>query len=111
MIEIDHTTAQQFEDAYMNMMQLRATLIDPNILIAEVARAGGKTEGVTGPRIIRVANDMPAELGFLVHKTYVALMTNVWPNIAAYFSRPMQDGRRSLLEYGVDYVEIGRAHV
>jgi hypothetical protein len=104
MIEIDHTAAQQFEDDYMNMMQLRATLIDPNILIAEVARAGGKTKGVTGPRIIRVANDMPGELGFLVHKTYVALMTNVWPNIAAYFSRPMQDGRRSLLEYGVDYV-------
>ena len=58
-------------------MQIRANVVDSNVLIVEAGRATGKTEGVMGPRIIRVANDMPGELSFLVHKTYVALMTNV----------------------------------
>ena len=95
-----------FEQYYMNRVQLIANLIDPNILIAEVARAGGKTEGITGPRILKVINAMPGELSFLVHKTYVALMTNVWPNIQAYFSRPVTVGgiQRPMLEYGIDYV-------
>lgn len=95
---------QHFEDYYMNMMQIRATIVDSNVLITEGSRAVGKTEGIMGPRIIRVANDMPGELGFLVHKTYTALLTNVWPNIAAYFARPVMDGRRSMLEYGIDFV-------
>lgn len=96
----------EFEHYYMNGMQLLANIIDPNMLFAEVARAGGKTEGVTGPRLIRVANDMPGELSFLVHKTYVALMTNVWPNIQAYFSRQVvvNGQQRPMLEYGIDYV-------
>lgn len=51
--------ATTFESYYMNQMQILANVIDPNNLYAEVARAGGKTEGITGPRIIRVANDMP----------------------------------------------------
>lgn len=84
--------------------QIRANVVDSNVLIVEAGRATGKTEGVMGPRIIRVANDMPGELSFLVHKTYVALMTNVWPNIQAYFSKPVGDGRRSMLEYGIDYI-------
>lgn len=99
-----------FEEYYMNAMQIRANVIDPNVLIVEAGRATGKTEGVMGPRIIRVANDMPAELSFLVHKTYVALMTNVWPNIQAYFSRPVGDGRRSMLEYGIDYI-VGESKI
>lgn len=100
----DATTT--FESYYMNQMQIKANVIDPNNLYAEVARAGGKTEGITGPRIIRVANDMPGELSFLVHKTYVALMTNVWPNLQAYFSKQVTvAGRvRPMLEYGIDYV-------
>ena len=76
-----------FEHYYMNSMQLLANVIDPNMLYIEGARAVGKTEGITGLRLIRVANDMPGEVSFLVHKSYVALMTNVWPNIQAYFSR------------------------
>ena len=71
---------QDFEQYYLNRVQLLANFIDPNMLYAEWARATGKTEGVTTPRLIRVVNDMPGELSFLVHKTYVALMTNVWPN-------------------------------
>ena len=92
------------EGYYMNLMQIRANLIDANVQIMEVARAGGKTEGVFGPRIVKVANSMPGELGFLVHKTYAALLTNIWPNIQAWFARPIHDGRRSMLEYGVDYI-------
>ena len=56
----------EFEHYYMNGMQLLANIIDPNMLFAEVARAGGKTEGVTGPRLIRVANDMPGELSLFL---------------------------------------------
>ena len=99
-----------FEHYYMNHVQLLANIIDPNMLYAEWARATGKTEGVIVPRLIRVANDMPGELSFLVHKTYVALMTNVWPNIQASFSRPvMVNGKqRAMLEYGIDYV-VGEA--
>jgi len=99
-------TITEFQHYYMNSVQMLATIIDPNMLYAEWGRATGKTEGVMGPRIIRVMNDMPGELSFLVHKTYVALMTNVWPNIQAYFSRPvMVNGKqRAMLEYGIDYV-------
>lgn len=101
---------QSFEEYYMNSMQILINVIDPNVLIAEIARAGGKTEGVMTPRIIKVANAMPGELAFLVHKTYIALMTNVWPNIAASFSRPIQGGMRSMLEYGKDYI-VGESKI
>ena len=106
MIEQNDNLSAEFELYYMNGVQMLASIIDPNMLYAEWGRATGKTEGVMGPRLIRVANAMPGELSFLVHKTYVALMTNVWPNIQAYFSRPViVNGRqRAMLEYGVDYV-------
>lgn len=102
----------EFERYYMNSMQILANVVDPNNLFVEGARAVGKTEGVMGPRIIRVANDMPGELSFLVHKTYIALMTNVWPNIQAYFSRPvLVNGRvRPMLEYGIDYI-VGESKI
>lgn len=104
--------SEAFERYYMNKMQLAVNIVDCNVLIIEVARAGGKTEGVMGPRIIRVANDMPGELSFLVHKTYIALLTNVWPNIQAYFSRPvMVNGQvRPMLEYGIDYI-VGESKI
>lgn len=100
----DNFQTNRFESYYMNLMQIKANVIDANCQITEVARAGGKTEGVFGPRIIKVANDMPGELAFLVHKTYTAIFTNIWPNIQAYFSRPIMGGRRTMLEYGVDYI-------
>lgn len=103
-------TELSFEEYYMNKMQILVNIIDPNVMIAEIARAGGKTEGIMTPRIIKVANDMPGELAFLVHKTYIALMTNVWPNIAASFARPIQGGKRSMLEYGVDYI-VGESKI
>lgn len=111
--QINHAedrSIEHFERYYMNQMQILVNVIDPNNLFAEIGRAGGKTEGVTGPRMIRVANDMPGELSFLVHKTYVALMTNVWPNLQAYFSRQVtiNGNVRPMLEYGIDYV-VGEA--
>lgn len=96
------------QEYYMNMAQLRATLIDPNVLIAEIARAGGKTEGVMGPRILRVSDAMPRELAFLVHKTYAALLSNIVPNLLSYFNKPILNGQRCMLEEGIDYV-IGTA--
>ena len=71
----------RFEDYYMNLMQIRANVVDANTQITEVARAGGKTEGVFGPRIIKVANEMPGELAFLVHKTYTASPSDVYVQV------------------------------
>lgn len=96
------------EPYYMNLAQIRSTLIDSNVQIIEMARAGGKTEGIMGPRILRVAQAMPREVAFLVHKTYAALLSNIVPNLLAYFNKPIQDGKRCMLEEGVDYV-IGTA--
>ena len=100
------SSSQNFENFFLNHVQLLANLIDPNMLYTEWARATGKTEGVIVPRLIRVANDMPGELSFLVHKIYVALMTNVWPNIQASFSRTVivNVKQRPMLEYGIDDV-------
>lgn len=111
-METNSTTADDFdfEDAYMNAMQIKANIIDSNVLIGEVARGGGKTDGIIGPRIIRVANAMPTELGFLVSKTYVSLMTNIVPQIQSYFSKPIQSGKRSMLVRGVDYI-VGESKI
>lgn len=100
----------RIENQYMNMVQLRATVVDSNVLIGEMGRGTGKTEGIFGPRIIRVADSMPGEVSFLVHKTYAALFTNVWPNVQGYFSRPIQDGTRPMLEEGKDYI-VGAAKI
>lgn len=96
----------EMERIYMNSMQVMVNLIDPNKVVVEAARASGKTSEVTVNRIVRVADSMPAELSFLAHRTYVALLTNIWPNIQAAFSRQITvNGRpRCMLEYGIDYI-------
>lgn len=101
-----------FEQIYLNHVQMIANVVDANMMYCELGRATGKTEGVMTPRIIRVADSMPGELGFLVHKTFVALISNVWPNIQASFARPVTVGGqvRSMLEEGVDYV-VGTANL
>lgn len=95
-----------FEEYYMNQVQLLVNTIDPNVLLAESGRALGKTEGIIGPRMLRVSNDMPGELSFLVHKTYAALMSNVWPSLQAYLSRTVEvDGvHKPMFEEGVNFV-------
>lgn len=87
----------------MNRMQIKANCIDTNILIAEIARAAGKTEGIMAPRIVRVADSMPGETSFLIHKTYISLMTNVVPNLLATFNATTASGR-PLLQEGIHYV-------
>lgn len=101
-LDVEKVSAS-FESTYMNSMQMQGNIIDPNVLIGEVARAGGKTKGITGPRIIRVQNLMPGELSLLIHKTFVSLLTNVVPNIREYFNTPLSQGK-TIMEYGIDYV-------
>lgn len=98
--------SMEMERIYMNSMQVMVNLLDPNKVVVEAARASGKTSEVTVNRIVRVADSMPAELSFLAHRTYVALLTNIWPNIQAAFSRQITvNGRpRCMLEYGIDYI-------
>lgn len=98
--------SMEMERIYMNSMQVMVNLIDPNKVVVEAARASGKTSEVTVNHIVRVADSMPAELSFLAHRTYVALLTNIWPNIQAAFSRQITvNGRpRCMLEYGIDYI-------
>jgi hypothetical protein len=95
-----------FQRYYMNRVQAIANMLDPNSLFCEWGRGTGKTNSVTSTRIIRVANDLPGELGFLVHSTYVALLTNVWPSILAEFSRKVTVNgvERALMEYGIDFI-------
>lgn len=98
--------SMEMERIYMNSMQVMVNLLDPNKVVVEAARASGKTSEVTVNRIVRVADSMPGELSFLAHRTYVALLTNIWPNIQAAFSRQITvNGRpRCMLEYGIDYI-------
>lgn len=98
--------SMEMERIYMNSMQVMVNLLDPNKVVVEAARASGKTSEVTVNRIVRVADSMPAELSFLAHRTYVALLTNIWPNIQAAFSKQITvNGRpRCMLEYGIDYI-------
>lgn len=95
---------QEIEKAYMNKMQIRGNLIDSNVLIGEIARAGGKTSKLLIPRMIRVAFDMPGELSFLVHKTYTAAMTNMVPSIIAGFKEPMGENQEPMFQEGIDYI-------
>lgn len=97
-------TQKEFEEIYMNSVQMLATLVDPNRLLAEIGRAGGKTEGLFGPRVLRVAYSMPGEISFLCHSTYVALLTIIVPNLISYFKTPRGKEQKSLLEEGRHYV-------
>lgn len=99
-----NTIAEAFEESYMNKMQLRATIIDANVMIAKVARATGKTEGIFGPRMVRVSQDLPGQTSVLVNKTYVSLLSNIIPNIVSYFNKPVGPEQKPLLEEGIDYV-------
>lgn len=96
---------REFTEIYFNTIQTIAIIVDPNKLWAEIARAGGKTEGILRPRVMNVAYSMPGEISFLCHSTYVSLLTIVVPNLRASFNTPIGDGSgRLLMEEGKDYV-------
>lgn len=93
-----------FEELYLNNMQLLVQIVDCNTVIIEAGRGTGKTEGVTSRRTIAVAKDLPRETSVLAHKSYVALLANVVPNILAFYSEPRGEEQKPLLREGVDYV-------
>jgi len=94
----------ELEEIYYNAMQLNAEIVDSNILIVEGGRGVGKTEGVLGPRTMRVAADIPRETSVLAHKTYVALLSNIVPNLIAYYNSPRGKDEKPLLREGIDFV-------
>jgi len=94
---------REIDRIYNNMMQIRGNVIDTNIMIVEAGRAGGKTEWF-GKRLMDVAYDMPGELSFFCHKTYMALVTNIVPNLVTYYSVPRGESLRPLLREGIDFV-------
>ena len=94
----------ELQEIYYNAMQLNAEIVDANILIIEGGRGVGKTEGVLGPRTMRVAADIPRETSVLAHKTYVALLSNIVPNLIAYYNSPRGKDEKPLLREGIDFV-------
>ncbi|MBD9177940.1 MAG: hypothetical protein EGP82_01990 [Odoribacter splanchnicus] len=92
------------EEVYFNAMQVNVAVVDANIEIVEGGRGVGKTEGVLGPRTMRVAADIPRETSVLAHKSYVALLSNIVPNLIAYYNTPRGKEERPLLREGIDYV-------
>ena len=92
------------EEIYLNAMQLNVEIVDPNSALAEGGRGVGKTDGIMGPRTIRVAADIPRETSVLAHATYVALMSNIVPNLLAYYNTPRGKEERPLLREGIDFV-------
>lgn len=94
---------KEFDRIYNNMMQIKAGVIDANTMIVDVGRAGGKTEWF-GKRLADVAYDMPGELSFFAHKTYMALVSNIIPNLVSFYSTPRGEQSRPLLREGIDFV-------
>lgn len=93
---------REVDELYNNLMQIKANTIDANTMICEVGRAGGKTEWF-GKRLMDVAYDMPGELSFFTHKTYMALLTNIIPNLISYYRTPRGASQKPLLREGIDY--------
>lgn len=92
------------DEYYMNLAQIIVNLIDANITIVEMGRAGGKTEGVLGPRILRVVESLPGETSVLAHSSYVALLSIIVPNILTFFGDARGEDGKPLLIEGVHYV-------
>jgi len=58
----------------------------------------------------RVVDDMPGELSFLVHKSYVSLMSNVVPALRAEFTKPVGEKKEPWMVEGEDFV-VGTADI
>lgn len=89
---------------YANWMQLQVHLIDANKVIVEAGRGTGKTEGVTGPRTVRVAASMPGETGGFGHSTYIRLMSIIIPELISFYKTPRGSQKQPLLREGIDFV-------
>src|SRR5574344_2596156 len=89
-------TDRPIDELYANFMQLISLTVDCNKLFVVAGRGSGKTEFL-GMRSIRVAESMPRETSALTHKTYIALLNNVVPNLLAYYNSPRGKNGRPLL--------------
>ncbi|MBI9052468.1 MAG: hypothetical protein JEY96_01540 [Bacteroidales bacterium] len=94
---------KKYFDYYLNTLQLIVNLVDTTFVFGEIGRGGGKTEGILGPRSIRVAHDMPRSTVVLAGPTYVSLMQNIVPNMLGYY-RSLQPNGRPMLTEGIHYV-------
>ncbi|MDP2401053.1 MAG: hypothetical protein Q8M66_03665 [Actinomycetota bacterium] len=94
---------KEFQLIYYNTVQLLAQIYDPTFFFAEVGRAGGKTAGMLGPRVVRVAHDMPLATLLFMAKTYASLYSNILPKLIKFFRTPLPNGKPYLTE-GVHYV-------
>lgn len=91
-------------DLYANRMQLLVHLVDANRIVVEAGRGTGKTEGVTGPRTIRVASSMPGETAGFGHSTYIRLMSIIIPELISFYRSPRGVDGQPLLREGIDFV-------
>jgi len=98
------TQQSDFIDMYANWAQMQVNIIDPNEVFAEWGRGTGKTDGVIGPRTIRVAGSMPQETAAFAHRTYAALFMNVIPGLLSYYRTPHGPKNEPILREGIDYV-------
>jgi hypothetical protein len=90
-------------EVYQNVLQQKAALIDCNSLFIEAGRGSGKTSSLKD-RVIRVAEDIPRETSYFIHKSYVALLSNIIPQLRAYYRSYIGDSDRPVLREGIDYV-------
>ncbi len=97
-----HKTEQIIE-TYQNRLQIKAAMVDPNSLFVEAGRGSGKTSALK-KRVIDVAADIPRETSYFVHKSYVALLTNIIPQLLAYYRSYVEGTDRQVLQEGIDYV-------
>lgn len=94
---------EEFDDIYNNIMQVKAGIIDANIMIVEAGRGSGKTEWFA-KRFVNVGYDMPGELSFFAHKTYIALVSVIVPQLIATLKKPQGHQQKPLLREGIDFV-------
>ncbi len=83
----------------LNQSQWDIQIINANTTYALWPRAGGKTTGGIGPRILRLSEVMPRCQILIVSDTYERLENRVIPNIAGFLTDKLK------LVEGVDFVK------
>lgn len=77
-------------------------VINANVTYCAWQRAGGKTGGGIGPRVLRLSEIMPRSQCLLFSDTYDRLTTRIVPNIIGFLEQ-----KHGLVE-GVDFVKYSR---
>jgi hypothetical protein len=84
--------SSQFEPLHLSAIQQRFALADTQNVHAEMSRASGKSTKILGPRLVRVANDMPGSHISLVASTYRAIFDNILPVLLDYLNTYYKQG-------------------